>query len=162
MIAPRNGRWSRRADWPTRLAVWHAHQLSAPPVFAWGRCDCVLWAGGWVEEATGQPLVEGLVGNYDDIKGARRELKRHLRAQFLRPARGQAFPALLSDVVELHLQRRVGVLEAQRGDLVLVSAAAALGNACLGVCIGSRALCLGAVRGTAEIALADARRAWRV
>lgn len=153
----------RAPDWPTRLAYWHGLQLSAPPVFAWGRVDCVLWAASWVEEAVGRSYANGLAGTYEDAFGARRILRRRLKARGGEPARGAPLHELLGQLLDHHFPRRGLVLEAQRGDLVMAQTLGLPARpAGLGVCLGRVVLCLGLQRGTVEVPLADSLIAWRL
>lgn len=44
--------------------------------FAWGTCDCALWAADWVVARTGRDPAEGLRGSYSSERGAAAQIAR--------------------------------------------------------------------------------------
>lgn len=143
---------SRREDWPAALAAAYAEDRR----FAWGRSDCCLFAADLVAAMTGADPAAALRGRYEDVKGARRVLKRH----------GGSLERLAEDFAARHGWPELPVTLAQRGDLALVElppSSERIGDwaEALGIVMGARVAVMGR-SGPLQIQLACARRAWRV
>lgn len=60
----------RAENWPALLA----RHLDTPRPFAWGTCDCALWAADWVRDCTGADPAGGWRGTYKTGRGAKAKL----------------------------------------------------------------------------------------
>jgi hypothetical protein len=104
----------RRAGWEVRLAEEIVAAVAQP--FAWGRHDCYSWVRRVVHAISAHRLPGA--GSYSSAQGAALRMRR----------RGFAS---LEAVMDGTLERRPGVLLAQRGDVVMAEGA-------LGICVGAR------------------------
>ncbi|MFA7505300.1 MAG: hypothetical protein WCZ28_11420 [Burkholderiaceae bacterium] len=132
----------RTRGWESALADYLAAHRAA--VFAWGDCDCVLFAAGAVAAMTGSDPAAEVRGRYRTRIGAMRKL------------RGRGW-ASLEGMMDAHFAQ-VPPAFAQRGDIVMA-------NGSLGVCIGRTALFVGEEGGAPELVslpLASWSQAWRV
>ena len=131
---------ARREDWPARLARYVDAHRDTP--FGWGSFDCVLFAAGWVREATGADPTAGLV--WTDERSAQRVIKSvgGLRAG-----------------VESRLGDPVSAALAWRGDVVLHEMSRRPG---LGVCVGAEVAAPSEDDGLMFVPMSAARMAWRV
>jgi len=132
----------RQLDWEEALSDYLAGHGEA--VFAWGECDCALFAGGAVSAMTGIDPSAEVRGRYKTALGSVRVLRR------------LGFDHL-EDFVG-HLFAEVPPCSAHRGDLVMVQ-----GN--LGICIGRMAVFVGEDNGEPGLVqrpMQDWEHAWRV
>lgn len=129
----------RLADASRRLAELVLQRLDAP--FAWGRCDCVLWAADAIAAQLGVDPAAQFRGRYATHIGAHRLLTR------LGGLRGLATGVLG--------QPLASPLMARHGDVGLLQGGA------LGVCGGETWLVVTG-RGLGHVAQDQARQAWRV
>lgn len=137
--------WRRYADWPQRLSTFiAAHRDRA---FAWGMCDCALFAADNVKGLTGEDFGQSFRGTYTTRLGAAKALAAH------------GTPTL-TDVVSAALGASLErPLMAYRGDIVLMPNA---GDPSLGVCVGSDVAMMREDQGLVFVPLSGAFRAWRV
>lgn len=132
----------RSTDWETALAEYLAGKSGA--VFAWGTCDCAMFAAGAIEAMTGVDPASELRGRYKSQTGAARVLKRSGAAK-------------LAEWVSARFEEILPVF-AHRGDLVMVDGS-------LGVCVGGLAWFVGEENGAPGLVarpMQDWERAWRV
>jgi hypothetical protein len=131
----------RVEGWETRLAEAVAAAQARP--FAWGEHDCATWAFDVRRALTGADAAEAWRGRYRTAIGARRVLRRVLRAD----SHQAAATAILGAPLATQLL-------AQRGDIVLLSDA-------FGVCLGADCAFL-APNGLTFRPLSETELAWRV
>lgn len=117
--------------------------------FVWGENDCTLFACDLVEAATGVDYAAVLRGRYRTAAGAARALRRFA---------GGGLEAAAEKIAQDNGLEEVPPLMAQRGDFVLLDAAA---GPALGVCLGATFIAAGPA-GAVSLPLKRARRAWRV
>lgn len=132
----------RKADWESALSDYLAGQGGA--VFAWGACDCAMFAAGAVLAMTGTDPAAELRGRYKSATGAARVLKRY---------GADDLAAWVSARFE-----EVAPVFAHRGDLVMADGS-------LGICAGPAAWFVGEENGDAGLVsrpMQDWERAWRV
>lgn len=65
-----------RPDVPATALADYLRRGAALP-FAWGSCDCALWACAWVQERRGVDPLAAFRGTYEDEAGARRITEPH-------------------------------------------------------------------------------------
>lgn len=131
---------ARREDWPARLARYVDAHRDTP--FGWGRFDCVLFAAGWVREATGADPVAGL--EWTDMRSALRVIE----------SMGG-----LQAAVESRLGSPISAAIAWRGDVILHEITERPG---MGVCVGADFAAPSEDGGLMFIPMSAARTAWRV
>ena len=133
----------RHQHWPTLLAEAIKAKQGKP--FAWGSQDCVTMAADLVEVMTGDDLLGDFRGQWMDAASARRM--------------GDV-EQLVADTLQARGLQEIGVLFAQRGDLVIADLQH---GATAGVVdtTGQRAVFPGE-KGLARVPLQGCRRAWRV
>ena len=132
----------RKPDGETALADYLAGHSGA--VFAWGRCDCAMFAAGAVAAMTGTDPAAEVRGRYKSPIGAARVLKN---------AGADDLGAWVSVRFE-----EVGPVFAHRGDLVMADGS-------LGVCTGPVAWFIGEENGAPGLVsrpMQEWERAWRV
>jgi len=135
----------RLPDWPARLAALMDETLGLP--FAWGRHDCVTFAARAVLAVTGE----------DHLQGTPQWVNARAAARALQAMGG--FEAAVSK----RLGPPVSILQARRGDLVLMPHRAVRGRwpGALAVCFGNLCGAPGHDRLSLR-PLADASLCWRV
>lgn len=131
----------RRADWPERLHA--AIERARDERFAWGRCDCCIWAASVVHEMTGTDFGAPWRGRYHTPREAYR---------LLRELGG------MEAMVSARLGPPIPLSLACRGDVVLTRWP--LGPA-LGIVIDDRAAFKSGV-GVIWKAVEECQIAWRV
>jgi hypothetical protein len=132
---------TRFPEWPELLAEFvdrHRHQP-----FEWASNDCVLFASGWVQEATGEDPLGELRGAWTDMASA---------VRLLRDLGG------LQAAITSKLGEPIPVGLAQRGDLALIEREDERG---VGIVIGADVAVL-SESGVAFVKLNEAAAAWRV
>jgi len=132
----------RKADWEQALADYLAGHGGA--VFAWGKCDCAMFAAGAVEAMTGINPAADVRGKYKSQAGAGRAIK-------------QAGFADLGEWVSAKFDE-VPPAFAQRGDIVMAEGS-------LGICNGALAWFVGEESGEAGLVsrpMMEWERVWRV
>jgi hypothetical protein len=128
----------RGPAWEAALAAFLEEHRTA--TFAWGECDCVLFAAGAVAAMTGTDPAAAARGHYRTQLGSRRMLTRMGWSS-------------LEGMMDAHLER-VAPAFAQRGDVVMSEGS-------LGICAGRFAWFVTA-EGLAPRALSAWTEAWRV
>lgn len=132
----------RNDDWEQALADYLAGHREA--VFAWGSCDCAMFAAGAVEAMTGIDPAAEIRGRYKSQAGAGRAISR-------------AGHADLGAWVSSKFQE-VEPVFAHRGDIVMVDGS-------LGICAGQIAWFVGEEDGAPGLLsrpMQEWERAWRV
>lgn len=130
----------RYENWPARLTHYVDSHRETP--FVWGEFDCVLFAAGWVREATGIDLIRDL--SWTDMRSALRVIE---NLGGLRVA------------VENRLGAPISAAIARRGDVILHDITERSG---LGVCVGADFAAPSEAGGLMFIPMNSARMAWRV
>lgn len=131
----------RHEDWPARLTRYIDAHRATP--FAWGEHDCVLFAAGWILEATGRDPIADLRGRWTDDRSALRLI---------------AELETLRNWCESRLGESVSCALARRGDVALVEFD---GRSSLGVVVGEH-VALAGVERMEFVPLDTARMAWHV
>lgn len=117
--------------------------------FQWGVHDCCLFACDVIRDAGGVDYAAPFRGRYRSAAGAARVLRRFA---------GGGLEAAAEKIAQDNGLEEVPPLMAQRGDFVLLDAAA---GPALGVCLGATFIAAGPA-GAVTLPLKRARRAWRV
>ena len=140
----------RHTDWPDRLAAF----LKACPPFAWGRCDCALFACNAVRAITGVDMAAGFRGRYRSPLGAVRQISASCGGKSIED---------LAEAMARNLDiEEIPPAYAQRGDVVLVdSVIEGRPMPTLAVHAGE-ALAVVAPEGLALLPPTRARRAWKI
>lgn len=133
---------TRVPDWPERMARYLTRYRKTP--FAWGEHDCVLFAAGWIKEATGDDPLGELRGRWTDAMSA---------ARLVRDLGGLA--AAVTAVIGAPL---ASTTFAQRGDIALIEQEDARG---LGIVVGTQVAVV-TERGIGYVELSEAAAAWRI
>jgi hypothetical protein len=141
---------SRLPCWQCRLSRFLSLRQRDP--FAYGKFDCCLFAANAIQEMTGTDIAAYFRGRYSSRKEALALVKDYVGRVSIR--------LLTEKVATEHGMRKVSILTAQRGDLILIQRSRdySLGIVDLS---GSRVAVLGS-SGIGRIALRDGSRAWRV
>jgi hypothetical protein len=132
----------RDPDWEQALADYLAGKQGC--VFAWGTCDCAMFAAGAVEAMTGTDPASDIRGQYKSQASAARAIKRKGFTDL-----GEWVGSLFSEI---------GPAFAHRGDIVMSD-----GN--LGICTGGIAWFVGEENGEPGLVsrpMQEWERAWRV
>ncbi len=129
----------RVENWESMLADYISQAVGRP--FAWGEHDCALWAGRWVDIATGTSHVSDWTGKYNTRNGADSLMM-------------QSGYESVEDIANKHL-KAISVTIAKRGDLVLFHGA-------LGICEGRRSYVITDEKGIVAIPTLKCSRAWSV
>ncbi len=117
--------------------------------FQWGVHDCCTFACDVIRDAGGVDYAAPFRGRYRSAAGAARVLRRFA---------GGGLEAAAEKIAQDNGLEEVPPLMAQRGDFVLLDAAA---GPALGVCLGATFIAAGPA-GAVTLPLKRARRAWRV
>lgn len=117
--------------------------------FQWGVHDCCLFACDVIRDAGGVDYAAPFRGRYRSAAGAARVFRRFA---------GGGLEAAAEKIAQDNGLEEVPPLMAQRGDFVLLDAAA---GPALGVCLGATFIAAGPA-GAVTLPLKRARRAWRV
>jgi hypothetical protein len=132
----------RRDDWPARLTEYvDAHRMTP---FGWGSHDCVLFAAGWVLEATGVDPIGDIRDQWADERSALRLIKSLGGLRF---------------AVDERLGNPISTALAWRGDLILHEITERPG---LGICLGAEFAAPTEDGGLSFVPMSAARMAWRV
>ena len=140
----------RFIDWPDRLAAF----LKACPTFAWGRCDCALFACNAVREITGEDMAAAFRGRYRSPLGAARQIAAYCGGKSIED---------LAEAMARHLDiEEIPPAFAQRGDVVLVESTID-GHTLptLAVHAGT-GIAVVTPEGLAMLSLGRAQRAWKI
>lgn len=132
----------RRADWEQALADYLDGKREA--AFAWGVCDCAMFAAGAIKAMTGVDPAADIRGKYKSQAGAGRAIKQRGCADL-----GEWVSGILEEIHPAH---------ARRGDVVMDR-----GN--LGICSGQIAYFIGEENGEPGLVsrpVLECERAWRV
>lgn len=133
---------TRIDDWEQALADYLAGKREA--VFAWGTCDCAMFAAGAVLAMTETDPAEEIRGRYKSQAGAGRAIKRAGFADL-----GEWVSSKFAEVPKVY---------AQRGDILMFDGS-------LGVCAGAVAWFVGEEDGAPGLVshpTLECERAWRV
>lgn len=157
----------RRVDWPERLAEFLVAAESRP--FVWGETDCCLFVCDAVLVMTDFDLAAEYRGKYSSQLGAARifaSLQPQRRTEDAEESESLGLlESFISGIAIANDIREVPVLCAQRGDVVLFDQGEPgdRGLTSLGV-VGMHGTHVHstAETGTAEIPIANCRRAWRI
>lgn len=145
----------RFPDWPARLRAYLEAAARAPLV--WGEHDCVLFSLGAAHAMTGVDAAENIRGKYSTELGAARLMRRLFGAANL--------SAAADEFCRRWNGERIGVLNAQRGDIVegWVEVRPGVRAPALGVVmLDARFAAFVSPMGYIKISVRDCVRAWRV
>lgn len=129
----------RREGWDRFLTDYIAASQNTP--FEWGRNDCCLWVGRYVDYVRGSNLASRWVGAYNTASGADQVLR---LIGFKNAA----------DMADAYLPRK-NISTASRGDVVMIGGA-------LGICAGRRSYFFIEERGLSALPTLKCAAAWEV
>lgn len=140
------GRPGRRLDWQAALTDYVGWHLHVP--FAWGHCDCCLWAAGWAEVCTGRHPAADLVGTYRTSAAAQAIIQREGGFVAMVTAR------MLSEPLASPLAVMRGDMAAVPGESVELPA--------LGIIIGASIAVMTPGAGLVRVPVTQATHAWAI